>query len=54
MCVHMTAGTYRDEKRVLDSLELELQGIELLTWVLGSELGSSGRTVHVLNCESPL
>lgn len=48
MCVHMNAGSYIDERKALDSPQLELQGIRnCLIWVLGREPGSSGRAVHV-------
>lgn len=38
-------------QKALDSPELEFQADgSLLVWVLGTELGSSARTAHVLNC----
>lgn len=43
-CVHMTAVTYTDWKRVLDSMELELQVVvNHSAWFLGVKFGSSGR-----------
>lgn len=43
-------GTVPTEVGVWDSLELELQVVlSYLTWVLGTELGSPGRTVSALN-----
>lgn len=47
-CVYLCAQ--RGQKRVLESLELELQGaVSCLTVTLGTELGSSGRAGHTLN-----
>lgn len=44
-CRQMCFGAHRDQKWVLDPLELEFQEVvrcwSALTWVLGTELGSS-------------
>ena len=51
-CLHVYVYTMyvpyalRNQKRVLDPLELELQAF---MWVLGIEPGSSGRTARALN-----
>lgn len=48
---HVCAHVRRGQKRVLDSLELELQSdVSCLPWVLGSELRSSGRAASPLDC----
>lgn len=47
---HMGAGSSGGQKRVSDSLELKLQGtVSFLMWVLGTELWSLPRAVHILN-----
>lgn len=39
--MHMGSGVLRGQKRVSDSLELELQALDSYpTWVLGTKLGS--------------
>lgn len=51
MCVSMWAyaGTFRDLKRTVESLELEFQiAVSCPTWVLGTELCSSGRSASAL------
>lgn len=43
MClsVHMLAGAHRGKKKVLDTLDLELQAtVNCLTWVFKTKLGS--------------
>ena len=43
MClsVHMVAGAHRGKKKVLDTLDLELQAtVNCLTWVLKTKLAS--------------
>lgn len=46
MCMHMSACAFGVQKRVLESLELEIQAImNCLTWVLGTELRTSARAV---------
>lgn len=41
MCMYMSVDALRDQKKVLDSLELELQTVlSCLSWVLGTKLGS--------------
>lgn len=42
--VHLSVGTTRGQKTVLDPVELELQAVvSLLMWVLGIQLRSSER-----------
>lgn len=49
--VHMSAGTRGDQKRALDSRELELEAVvSNQTWVLGIEAGSSAIKANALNC----
>lgn len=49
--VHMSAGTRGDQKRALDSWELELEAVvSNQTWVLGIEAGSSAIKANALNC----
>lgn len=49
--VHKSAGTRGDQKRALDSRELELQAVvSNQTWVLGTEAGFSAITANALNC----
>lgn len=46
----MCTGTHRDQQRVLGTLELEIQVVvSHVTWVLGTEAGSSGRVVSMFN-----
>lgn len=41
MYMYMSVDALRDQKKVLDSLELELQTVlSCLSWVLGTKLGS--------------
>jgi hypothetical protein len=52
MCeyVHLCVATSEVQKRSSDPLEIELQVVvSHLTWVLGTELRSSGRTVCSFN-----
>lgn len=45
------ASTCGGQKRVWDSLKLELEvDVIPLTWVLGTELGSSRKATAALNC----
>ena len=47
---HRCMGACGGQKRVLDPLEPKLQAVvSFLKWVLGIELGFSGRIVNVLN-----
>lgn len=49
---HMCEGIHRDQRRVLHPLEPELHAdMSWLTWVLGTELWSSGRTVSLFTAE---
>lgn len=49
LCDVCVGGTFSDQKKVLDPLELELQVIvSCLTWALGTKLGPSGRTASAL------
>lgn len=51
MYVYMSAGIYRDQKMVLDSLILGLLVVlRWLTWVLDSALGSFARAILTLSC----
>lgn len=43
VCVNMHAGALAGSRRILDLLELELV-LGVWMWVLGAELGFSGRT----------
>lgn len=53
--VHMSAGVHRDQERALDPLKLELQvSYDHLTWVLGTELGSSERTSALGHLSTPI
>lgn len=46
----MNAGALEVQKRAPDLQELELQVVgSCLAWILGTECGSSARTVHALN-----
>ena len=55
VCVSLCApDTLSDQKKVLDSLELELQMVLSTMWVLGTELRSSTRAVSALNYLSNL
>lgn len=50
MSVYASAHV-RGRKRVLDSLELELQVVVILSvWMLESKLGFSARAASVLKC----
>lgn len=53
-CAHMHMSIVPTETRrrwLIDPLELELQrGVSHLMWVLGIELGSSGRKTSAVNC----
>ena len=50
VCMHMYVVVYGGQKKVLESLELELQVIvSHLMWVLGTKFQSSGRGVSTLN-----
>lgn len=42
--IHTHAGTYGDQERALEPLELELQLCISILWVLGAQLRSSVRT----------
>lgn len=49
--VHLSVGTPRSQKMVLDPVQLELQAVvSLLMWVLGIQLRSSERAMQSLNC----
>lgn len=50
LCVnmHVSTGAQGDQKRKCYPLELEL--VRHLMWVLEIEVGSSGRTVSILDC----
>lgn len=52
MCVHvhmcMCAGVSEDRKIASDHNHLELK-LHPLTWMLGTEFGSSARSMHALN-----
>lgn len=46
-----SAGAFRAQKRASDSLGLELQAtVSCQTWVLGAELGASGKAAPASNC----
>lgn len=48
----MNISFYRDQKRALDSIELELQAVRSCqTWILETELRSSARAIFTLNAE---
>lgn len=50
-----SADTCRDQKRVLDALELESQATgSLWVWVLGTELPSFRRVAYTLNHQAIL
>lgn len=52
VCIYLNVcfGICGDQKRKLSPLELELLGVlSCMTWVLGTKLGSSARTVSVLD-----
>lgn len=50
MCLCPTwVSAGRGQKRVLDPLELDLEIVGSCLWVLGIELGFSGRTASVLD-----
>lgn len=36
LCIMCTLGAHRGQKRILDSLELELQTVKAAMWTLGS------------------
>jgi hypothetical protein len=47
---YVNAGASGGQRRMSDSLELELQAVvRYLMWVMGTELRSSGRVVNALN-----
>lgn len=49
--VHATTGASGGQKRVLDPLELKLQGVvSHLMWVLGTKLKFSASSVCALTC----
>ena len=49
VCVPLCVpDVHRDQKRALDSLELELQMVVTTMWVLGTEPRSSTRAVSAL------
>lgn len=51
VCVCVSEGALGDQKRVPDSLELELQvTVNCPSWVLGTDLRLSIRTTHTLDC----
>ena len=55
MCTMCVLAAHRDQKRVSDSLELELQMVvSHLTWVLEIESQDSGREASALNHEPSL
>lgn len=43
-----------NQKRPLDSLEFELQRLQSIMWVLGTNLGSQARVAGILNHPSYL
>lgn len=51
MCVWVPCmcGAQQGQKRVSDTLGMELQMVVTTLWVLGSKLGSSGRAMSVLS-----
>lgn len=52
---HMCASACRDQKRVMDSLEIELQAVVTYPmWVLGTQLCSSGGTEALIDTKLPL
>lgn len=56
MClsVHMVAGAHRGKKKVLDTLDLEVQvTVNCLTWVLKTNLGSFVIINHFPSPQSP-
>lgn len=53
VCAH-ECRPHRDQARMPDSLELELQAsVSYLMWVMGAKLRLSTKTVRVLDCELP-
>lgn len=49
-CVVMSAGTFKVQKKMSDSLELELQlFVSCSTWMLGTEFRSYGNIAGALN-----
>jgi len=51
MYVHKRMDAWGDQKRVSGSQELDLEVVvSLLTWVPGTELGSSERVTSFLSC----
>lgn len=56
MClsVHVAAGAHRGKKKVLDTLDLEVQvTVNCLTWVLKTNLGSFVIINHFPSPQSP-
>lgn len=50
VCVYVSAGLHRVQKRALDALELDLPVVVIdLVWVLRTQLCSSAKVVHALN-----
>lgn len=49
MCSICIPGTYRSQKRVIGTLELEFQMAWIAVWVLELKLGPPGRAPSVLN-----
>lgn len=47
---HKCSGDHRVQKRMLESLELETEGSEPPTWVLGTKPQSSGSVASMFNC----
>ena len=49
VCMYVSSVAYRGQKRALDALELKSPMVVYhLTWMLGTELGSSTRVVSAL------
>lgn len=50
-CVHMNVDACRGQKRVSDTLELDLQMVvSYLTQVLGTEFGCFYKSINTPNC----